>query len=210
MAVFESNTSDDSDSATLSSYSAGASFVAESNHTITSIDVDFAGGSGQGIIHISNSVSQLPTTDLTESDPTTITSGNVNFVIPCTNLEEGQEYYFWHEYVSGNQTMSLTYPFNNSTVIAGRKIGDPYGAPTSYFGSGADRESAGFTVYGDAGTCAVEQPTISFGTTTVATSTLQLVGATTVGLGIIMVILWLGLIIYINNSLFSKKPWRSS
>jgi len=53
-------------------------------------------------------------------------------------------------------------------------------------------------------------PTIDFGTTTVATSTLQLVGSTTVGLAIIIVILSLGLIIYMNNQMFKRKPWQPS
>lgn len=50
----------------------------------------------------------------------------------------------------------------------------------------------------------------TYGTTTVATSTLQLVGSVTIGLGILITIAFLCLIAILYNSMFKKKPWHNS
>jgi len=51
---------------------------------------------------------------------------------------------------------------------------------------------------------------VNFGSTTVASSTLQLVGSTTMGFAILITMAFLSLITYIYNSFFRKQPWRHS
>lgn len=51
---------------------------------------------------------------------------------------------------------------------------------------------------------------VSYSSTTVASTTLQLVGATTMGFSILIVIVFLCLIIYVWNSMFKRKSWLNS
>jgi len=53
-------------------------------------------------------------------------------------------------------------------------------------------------------------PPPAVGSTTVATSTLQLIGTNAIGFAILITIAFIYLIAYLYNSMFKKKPWRSS
>jgi len=79
--------------------------------------------------------------------------------------------------------------------------------PWSYSGSLGESPIGTATL----GACA-ETPieSVSFGSTTVATSTLQLVGTTAVGFSILITISLIYLIAYLYNSMFKKKPWHNS
>jgi hypothetical protein len=66
-----------------------------------------------------------------------------------------------------------------------------------------------FNITGNTG-CSIPPPVVTFGSSTVATSTLQLVGTTAVGFAILITIALIYLIAYIYNSMFKKKPWHNS
>jgi len=66
-----------------------------------------------------------------------------------------------------------------------------------------------FDITGD-NDCPIAPVVPTYGTTTVATSTLQLIGTTTMGFGILITIALVYLIAYIYNSMFRKRPWHNS
>jgi len=102
---------------------------------------------------------------------------------------------------------------NNINVLVDGSYGTAYSQSSGVLNPGWSVGSEGFYPpgYFIEGDCVpyVPPPPV-FGSTTVATSTLQLIGTNAIGFAILITIAFIYLIAYLYNSMFKKKPWRSS
>jgi len=194
----------DGESSVLSNQSIGQTFTAESTHTMTSLDFQ-SRISGLVNIKVSATTAGLPSGSVLASANNVTANGlSTATLSSCLNLTNGVMYAWWAEYVSG--TVSV-----NDYAAGG------YTGGTLLVGTGGTPDEtrtrdAYFVIYGDAGTCGGGGGggTSPLGTSTVATTTLQLIGSTTVGFGILIVIFSTYLIAYLYNSMFRKKSWQVS
>ena len=131
----------------------GSTFVAQSTHTITAIDIyQHAGTTATVIVHITTATTTantgLPTaTDIAVSANFTTSAGVNNVPIPCTNLTSGTAYGFWIQYVSGTYDMDAL--ALNSFHNLARSSSNTGTLPTIV----NTTEATPFTIYGNSGTC---------------------------------------------------------
>jgi len=202
--TFESFTPTTDGTYTISSTNfLGQTWTTESAHTITSLDIKFS-GSGNVDIHISTTTEAgLPGSDIVVIENITV-SGVTNVPIPdCYALNNAEKYAYWIEWNSGAPYLEA--------IDAGGYTGGHFVVGSSVSPPNETRSRDGyFIIYGVAGDCGAEESPPTYSTTTIASTTLQLVGATTMGFGIIITIAFLYLIAYLYNSMFRKKPWQVS
>lgn len=204
-AAFESSAGAVGDSWTSSTYSVGQTFTAISDHTVTSVDLDM-GGSGNVILHFTTESGDLPATNLVSSASTAVSAGTVTFSLDCVALSNGVKYGFWIDNQSGTNSVIS----GVVSTYAGGTLSRREPSATNLVPNTTKTADSNFVIYGTTGDCTPPVPPVTFGSTTVASTTLQLVGTTAVGLGIIITILMVYLIAYLYNSMFKRKPWLSS
>jgi len=181
----------------------GQTFTATSNHTVTSLDVKFGGGSGNVDVHIANTNGTTPTTDIVVVSNVNVT-GITNIPITgCYALTDGTKYSYWFDYNSGDPTLDAINAggYTDGDFVVGSSVSPPNETRT---------RDGYFIIYGEAGGCDEPDPPVVFGSTTIASSTLQIVGSTTMGFGILIVIFSTFLITYMWNNLFKRKQWQPS
>jgi len=181
----------------------GQTFTATADHTITSLDIKFGAGSGNVDVHITNTNGTTPTTDIVVVSNINVT-GITNIPISgCYALTNGTKYGYWINYNTGSPTLDAINAggYTDGDFVVGSSISPPNETRT---------RDGYFIIYGEAGGCSSPETPVNLGSTTIASTTLQLVGSTTIGLGIIIVIGSLGIITYMYNSMTKRKIWQPS